>query len=164
MNSRNSNIVFSLVLILLTTGCKKDKVPEPQVYEPTKWEKISGDYKVFDTNGIFLFDMSLNYTHYDQNNTDSLHFSNFDGSFNFSSLQSFFSNSPEMFIRILAPNPLKDYDGNSWQLYENPNSTFDNVFNNDTIRMRFNKNNLAYYLLDLIPYSECVCEQIAVKQ
>jgi hypothetical protein len=42
-------------------ACRKDKVQEPVIEEPTKWELISGDYKVYDTLGEYLYKMSINY-------------------------------------------------------------------------------------------------------
>ena len=72
-------------------SCKKDIVPLPtpvSVPEPTIIEKIVGNYKVFDTLGMFLYDMSISHSSNSSIGQDSLIYNNFDGQFNFSAVQS----------------------------------------------------------------------------
>jgi len=149
--------------VSLIFSCTKEKTPVPVTPEPTKWEKIAGHYKVYDTTGIFLYDMNIIHIHVNEQ-TDSLRFENFDGEFNFTVKQSNpnpgnYPNYVDIGYHILL------YDSNSkrWKLggatYEYYNS-----FNNDTLPLRFQKTNINYYISDLVPYYACDCKQIAVKQ
>jgi len=80
-------------------SCTKEKTPIPVVPEPTKWEKIAGHYKVYDTIGVYLYDMDLIHTHNNITNRDSIRFENFDGEFTFTAQQEEFGNLP-MYVRI----------------------------------------------------------------
>ncbi len=153
--------------ILAATSCKKEVEPPELPTPPTKWEVISGNYKIYDTTGIFLYDMQLAHKiGYNQwgLEEDSLIFSNFDGEFNFTTQQ--FTPNPlnaPNHVRIGGHDTLYDSQSKRWKLsgamYENYNS-----FENDTIFLRFSKTNINYYLSDLTPYHACDCKQIAVKQ
>ena len=152
-------------MIIVIFSCRKDKVQEPVVEEPTKWELISGDYKVYDTLGDYLYDMNIE--HFKKTNEsgytrDSLKYQNFDGSFDFKCQQE--NTAIEMRIQIGSHNPIQDYSSNRWHLFGVSSEPEFNSFNNDTIILRFNKTNILYYLQDLVPYYECECKQIAVKQ
>ena len=145
-------------------GCTKDKTHEP--FEPTKWEKIAGTYKVYDTTGVYLYTMeiehSLGYNSFG-NQIDSLVFKNFDDQHYFSTYQSLSSGSNKMQIRIIAPNPIKDKTNNRWQLYEVTDDVT-NVWVDDTIILGFHRNNALYYLEDLTSYEDSTYRQVAVKQ
>jgi hypothetical protein len=144
--------------------CTKEKVPIIQPMEPTKWEKISGDYKVYDTNEVYLYEMEISHfqsTDQFGNPVDSLEFMNFDNNFTFKTQQDFYES---MVIQIVSPDPIKDNNNKSWELYGISPDSGDNEFISDTIRLKFNKNNFSYYLSDLVPYYFCVCKQVAIKQ
>lgn len=143
-------------------ACTKEKTPTPATPEPTKWEKISGHYKVFDTTGVYLYDMDLIHIHNPVNNRDSIRFENFDGEFTFTSEQQEWSNIP-MGVTIGGGDMLYDSNNKRWKLYGASWLDY-NVFYNDTIKLRFNKTNINYYIEDLTPYYACDCKQIAVKQ
>ena len=159
-------IVPTLVgAILLVTSCKKDKVPSPTpTPEPTKWEKIEGTYKVYDTLGVYLYDMNIIHVPSGNNNTDSLKFENFDGEFTFTYKQEDFSNEPELLIRFGYHDTLVDSNLKRWKILYSIDSEYDNVLNGDTLKMNFAKTNINYYIEDLTPYYACDCKQIAVKQ
>ena len=146
----------------LFLSCTKEKTPKPVIAEPTKWEKISGHYKVYDTTGIYLYDMNLVHIHNEYTNRDSIRFENFDGEFIFTSLQQEFSNVP-MGVTIGGGDLLFDSNNKRWKLY-GPSWLDYNIFNSDTINLRFNKTNINYYIEDVTPYFACDCKQIAVKQ
>lgn len=147
-------------------SCKKDKVPLPS--EPTKWEKIAGTYKVYDTLGAFLYEMEI--IHHvgidgQGNNIDSLKFANINGEFDFSKEQSnqIISNMPPNHFNIGNHNPIKDKSGKRWNLQ----GLTDNVYNcliGDTIKLRYSKSNIQYYISDLTPYYSAICIEIAIKQ
>ena len=149
---------------VLFGSCKKDKVPISEPTELTKWEKIAGNYKVFDTLGIYLYDMSISHSHNFSNNTDSLYFENLDDNFDFSSLQlNFGSGVSEYFITIGPQDTIYDNANNRWKLLAIADVNF-NTLINDTIKMKYRITNINYYLSDLVPYCDTTKIQIAVKQ
>ena len=153
--------------MILITGCDKDKTPNPlKPHIPTKWELIPGNYKVYDTTGEFLYDMSISYssgTNIYGNTIDTAHFENFDGEFDFSVIQAPISNFPNM-ISMGFHDSIRDGSGNRWRIFPYvPDYTYNN-FLNDTILFYFQKHNTPYWLNDGTSYFYCDCKQIAVKQ
>lgn len=145
-------------------SCTKDKTPTvPGSAEPTKWEKIAGHYKVYDSTGIYLYDMNLINIHVNEQ-VDSLRFENFDGEFTFTVKQLYPSpiNYP-MCISIGGHDTLYDSNSKRWKLSAGISDEYNN-FRNDTIHLNFQKTNINYYIQDVTPYYACDCKQIAVKQ
>jgi hypothetical protein len=161
-------LILTFVGMSILLACTKERTPTPVTPsppEPTKWEKIAGHYKVYDTTGVYLYEMNLTHkTGLNQSGMeeDSLVFENFDGNFTFTALQVDFSNIP-MYIRIGGGDPLYDSNNKRWKLSAGISDYYNN-FVNDTIKLRFNKTNINYYISDLTPYYACDCKQIAVKQ
>jgi hypothetical protein len=151
-----------IVGVSLFFSCTKEKTPTPVIPEPTKWEKIAGHYKVYDTTGVYLYDMDLIHSHNDATNRDSIRFENFDGEFTFTTKQLEASNLP-MFVQIGGWDTLYDSNNKRWKLSAGISDSYNN-FRNDTIKLRFNKTNINYYIEDVTPYYACDCKQIAVKQ
>ena len=54
-------VLYFGLLSVLFLACCKDKIQKPIVEEPSKWEMIPGDYKVYDTLGGYLYDMEIKY-------------------------------------------------------------------------------------------------------
>ncbi len=149
--------------VCFTVACTKDKTPKPTTPpEPTKWEKIAGHYKVYDTNGVYLYDMDLIHIHNDVTNRDSIRFVNFDGEFSFTTQQEEAINIP-MYVAIGGGDTLFDSNNKRWKL-NGWTLTYYNNWNNDTIPLRFQKTNINYWIQDATPYFSCDCKQIAVKQ
>jgi len=160
-------LLFLLFIIGLASYTKDKIVPCPEP-EPTKYELISGDYKVYDTLGGFLYDMNINYIQGPVDNgipRDTIVFENFDGEFNFAQPQGYNPGNPELYIKIGQVDTLFDSQGKRWKLLNSAiNETYDNTFLNDTIKIRFHKTNINYWIEDAVPFYECYCKQIAVKQ
>nr|WP_294858082.1 hypothetical protein [uncultured Fluviicola sp.] len=151
-----------IVGIGLFFSCTKEKTPTvTPPPEPTKWEKIAGHYKVYDTTGVYLYEMDL--IHVNEQN-DSLRFENFDGEFTFTVKQLYPSpaNFP-MCISIGGHDTLFDSNSKRWKLSAGISEEYNN-FKNDTIRLNFQKTNINYYIEDVTPYYAYDCKQIAVKQ
>lgn len=158
-------VTVMLICIMLSVACKKDKtpisMPEP---EPTKWEKIAGTYDVYDTTGVYLYELKLTPIFKENGIIDSLRFENFDGEFYFTTQQMYpYPDNMQMVISIGVHNELYDNNNKRWKLggalYEDYNN-----YINDTIRLRFQKTNINYWVEDAVPYYACDCKQIAVKQ
>ena len=156
-----------LFVALFIVSCDKGKVPAPKtpvIPEPTKWEVIPGDYKIYDTLGNYLYDMSI--THWDTilpngYRRDTFLFENFDGNFNFKMPQIEASNMafPRYSFYVGSHEPLYDPNNDRWQLY-----TYDSYYQNDTIRMWFKVHNIIYWIEDSRTYEFREVRQYGVKQ
>ncbi len=154
-----------LICIMLSVACKKDKVPNtiPEPH-PTKWELIEGVYDVYDTTGVYLYELKLTPIYKENGIIDSLRFENFDGEFHFTTKQMY--PDPDNFpnyIRIGSHDTLYDANNKRWKIHSGLSDVYNN-FLNDTIRLRFQKTNINYWVEDAVPYYACDCRQIAVKQ
>jgi hypothetical protein len=155
-------MIIAVTVAIWIMGCKKE-VPVVTAPEPTKWDKITGTYKVYDTLGAYLYELNIVHIPHPENETiDSLRFENFDGEFTFTAIQTNASNYL-MSVRIGSHDNLYDSNHKRWKL---SGALFDdyNKFENDTIRLRFQKTNINYWVEDAVPYYACDCKQIAVKQ
>ncbi|MFN5417695.1 MAG: hypothetical protein ACK5B9_11610 [Flavobacteriia bacterium] len=146
------------------TSCTKEKVPlPPEPVEPTKWEKIAGDYKVYDTLGNYLYEMNIEHFKAKYVNIDSLWFTNIDGNFNFGYQQSNAIGAYEYYLILGHHGPLLDTNGNRWKVIDVADIPY-NTFKNDTILLKYRITNINYYLEDLTPYMDTTKIQIAVKK
>lgn len=155
--------LIPLIGIGFLLACTKEKTPTPVTPNLTFWEKVEGNYKVYDTTGVYLYEMNIVNIHVNEY-TDSLRFENFDGEFTFTVKQS--SPNPSNYPNYVDLGyHITLYDSNSkrWKL---GGATYEyyNNFSNDTLPLRFLKTNINYYIEDLTPYYACDCKQIAVKQ
>ena len=118
-------------------SCTKDKTPTPP--EPTKWEKIAGNYKVYDTLGSYLYDLEIIHTYNDSLKIDTLIYLNLNNQFNLFSRQYYNPpNADPFYIRIGPEDPIFDKQNNRWDLFpfgEYPTEGF-NIWKNDTILMK----------------------------
>ena len=151
------------VFCWMATGCKKEVSPiTPELQ--TRWKKIEGNYKVYDTLGDFLYELKLTPIYKEDGIIDSLRFENFDGEFDFTVRQMY--PDPDNYpnhIRIGGHDTLYDSNNKRWKIFSGLFSDY-NSFINDTIRLRFQKTNINYWMEDLVPYYHCICKQVAVKQ
>ena len=158
-----------LTLLLLTAACTKDKTPVPATpvpVAPSKWDLIPGNYKVYDTVGSFLYDMQIAHTtgtHPNGNRLDTLHYTNFDGNFNFSAIQSQGSIYPNN-VTIGSYTALHDSIDNRWDIFGYSSDNEYNNFRNDSIVFYFEKQNMPYWINDGTIYFNGLIKHIAVKQ
>lgn len=158
-------ILRSILYILIASfvaSCNKDKVQTTVVVEPTKWELISGDYKVYDTLGAFLYDMSISHKKNEPLNEDSLMFENFDGEFTFTVKQDDFTNYP-LYLTLGFHDTICDSQSNRWRLMAGLSEDYNQLID-DTIKLRFTRTNINFWFEDVVPYFTCDCKQIAIKQ
>lgn len=159
-------ILIPIVIVGISSlfACTKEKVPSvPAPGELSLWEKVNGHYKVYDTTGVYLYDMNIVHIHVNEQ-VDSLRFENFDGEFTFTVKQS--SPNPinyPNYVRIGGHDTLYDSNNKRWKL-GGAAYYYYNSYHNDTIPFRFQKTNINYYIQDVTPYYACDCKQIAVKQ
>ncbi len=146
-------------------SCTKDKIPTPP--ELTKWEKIAGNYKVYDTLGIYLYDMEIVHIYNDSAKIDTLVYLNLNDRFEIFSRQYFLPNNVNPFSISIGPeDPIFDKQNNRWDLFplgDYPTESF-NVWKNDTIIMKYRLTNIKYWIEDATPYLDTIIKQVAVKQ
>jgi len=153
---------FQLLFILsfVTTSCKKDPAFVPTPPQPTKWEKIPGNYKVYDTSGVHLYDMRIKF--YTQLNYYFFTFINFDNGSNLAIYQD--QSTPYTnTISIGNCNGIYDAHSNRWNTTDLGSYAYD-LFFNDTIELNFEKDNGPYWQEDDTTYHHIVVKQIAVKE
>jgi hypothetical protein len=154
-----------LFLIVLVAGCKKDKTPTPEpAPAPTKWELIPGQYKVYDTIGNYLYDMSiLHWTALTQEGyrRDTFLFEQFDGQFNIKSYQPEVnpSNYPKYYFYLGSHQPIYDSNNDRWQFFG-----YDAHYSNDSIYFEYKLENILYYIQDARPYEYRKEKRIGIKQ
>lgn len=157
---------INLLFAIFVFSCKKNEPPiihTPE--EVSKFDVIPGKYKVYDTLGEFLYEMEIVFKSGDDSlnvqNPDSLQFINMDGQYDYTYEQSNanITNWPKNYFYLGIFDPLIDTLGNRTFFFG-----ISAALINDTIEMKFQKNNIKYYLHDAVPYYACDCKQIAVKQ
>jgi|SaaInl5LU_22_DNA_1037371.scaffolds.fasta_scaffold05891_4 hypothetical protein len=166
--------LYSLILLIVVCflslfSCKKEEkvscITEPI---PT-WVRFVGDYKVYDTTGVFLYNMKI--SHFSGINSygseiDSFFIENFIDTFDFKVHYSL--NLNLNFFDYGGHDSIPDKNGNHWFLdaFFNDSSTpvEENTLINDTIIFKYRLTNIKYYLSESVPYYYCDCKQIGVKQ
>lgn len=160
-------IMPALVGIILFSSCKKDKVPTPAttpVPELTKWEVIPGTYKMYDTLGNYMHDMSIQHWYALNENgdrKDTFQFTNFNGEFSFKNFQidANITNLPKYFFYVGSHQPLYDQNNDRWQLW-----TYNAYYSNDSIYLSYKLHNILYYIEDTRPYESIEIKQFGIKQ
>lgn len=163
-------ILFIIALFLLIS-CSKDKeVAQPQT-PPEEWEKFIGTYKVYDTTGVYLYEMDIAHffkgdNHYDPN-ADSLILRNFADTFDLKIVYSRNSVDKNRFD-IGIHDTILDKSGNTWLISgraDDPATAFEeNRLANDTLMFYFQQTNILYFFNENQPYFFCLCKHVAVKQ
>jgi len=156
--------ILAIAGMSILFSCTKEKTPVPVTSEPTNWELIPGTYKMYDSLGNYLNDMNItHWTGYTEQNArrDTFQFDGFDGQFSFKQFQSEVtpSNWPKHSFEIGYHQPLYDSNNDRWQLYG-----YEARFSNDTIYLRYQIQNILYYIEDVRPYENRTVRRIGIKQ
>lgn len=163
---RQSYLIYLLIFLF---SCSKEKVPVVQSPPAKQWEKFVGNYKVYDTLGTFLFDANI--THYSSLNefgveVDSILIQNFadtmDLKFQFS------YNTNINYFQFQFHDSITDYNVKSWHvsiIFDDISTTeLENELRNDTMVLYFKMTNLPYYINESVPYFDCNCKHVYLKQ
>lgn len=163
-----SYLSFCCFLFLLVS-CSKDKVPIPIVSPEKSWEKFVGNYKVYDTTGVYLFDAIIE--HFTGNNQfnvpiDSLKIRNFCNSINLKF--EFIRYQDSNFIDIAFHDSIKDFENNTWsitRISNDPSSQeIENTLVNNRMTLYFRKTNIKYWMNESVPYVYENVKHVYVKQ
>jgi hypothetical protein len=149
-----------LLILAAVISCRKDPEP-PQPTETDNRNQFVGTYKVYDTTGIYLYDLEIQKA--GNAERDSLMLMNFAGRFNLRIIhESYYAGN---YINIGINHPIKDFDDKSWHLSRKTgNPEYENNLIQDTIVFYFTMTNIAFYINEGVPYYNCECKHVAVKQ
>lgn len=158
-------LLYSLIAIATLTSCEKDSAPNTALIN-TKWKLIPGDYKVYDTSGVFLYDMEIKFTtqpdFFNGGEIYFFRFSNFIGATNTAIYQNEDSPYTNSF-RIGNCAGIYDAQGNHWNTTDLGSRAY-NIFSNDTLEFNYIQENGPYWEADDTSYHYDTIRQIAVKQ
>lgn len=154
-----------LFMSALLASCKAEKVkPTESTKEGSKFDRIKGDYKVYDTLGSYLYELKIEHRYGKDSEgytKDSLVFINTDNQFNTIRSQSNanITNWPKDYLTLGSADPIFDTNNRKIALYG-----YQTALINDTIVLEFRKDNIKYYISQMVPYYYQKCKHIAVKQ
>lgn len=147
----------------ILSGCEKDDKDCPTTSTPPDGrDKFVGQYKVYDTTGTYLYSMEILKAS-GSTGIDSLYVINWGDRFNMY-VQHDDGNSTS-FLNIIPPYPAFDHLGDRWAFFPDWDSLFQsNVLLNDTLRMSYEINNIAFYAEDGVPFFTWAYREYGVKQ
>ena len=161
-----------IFLLTALASCRKDPpVPDPPD-PPFVWERFIGDYKVYDSTGFYIYDMSILHDIVwqpspDVQRIDTLKIVNFNGKLDLRFRFMETTNEPN-YLNIGIHHPVLDHDGYSWHVSRKSNDPHDpvkvNTLINDTIILYFQMSNIAFCQAEGVPCYHIIEKQIAVKQ
>lgn len=148
--------------VICSYGCRKDSVePGPSVPEDGR-QKFMGIYDVYDTLGNWRYEMEIS-LHQGITNIDSVYVVNWGNEFNLF-IQHDDGNTSN-YLNLNGQFGIEDHEGHSWALFEEYDSLFMNGhLVNDTLRMSYLKDNIAFYVADGVPYFSQSYREYAVKR
>tara|TARA_B100000795_G_C22628729_1_gene371764 strand:+ start:271 stop:750 length:480 start_codon:yes stop_codon:yes gene_type:complete len=158
-------------MTFLLFSCKKSEVQDCVPSEEKEpWEKFAGAYKVYDTSNVYLYEINISHVFNGINNignkSDSLLIENFGGNFDYR--YEFRNLIDKNGLDLFHKNPLMDLTGNNWYFWSNSDDLetpqIENYLTNDTIYLSYLLDNTPYWVEDGVPYFNCECREIAVKQ
>ena len=162
-------IILFLVIHAFSCSKKEEELPTP-ITEPEQWERFAGDYKVYDTLGNFLYDMSLIHffsgNNIYQNYADSVIIQNFADTFDLK--YEFIETIDKRMFDFGFHDSIVDKNNKSWGLWsladDSTTIVKENYLFNDTIIFYFEQDNIKYHNIESQPYYKCVCKHVAVIQ
>ena len=153
-----------MLAVVLLTGCKKDEKPEPSNAN-TKWKKIPGNYKVYDSSGTFLKDMIIVYTTKPDINGGEIRFFRYKPFLEYGHVQVYQDASTPYSNTISFGNLVGIHDSQykRWVITDLGSFAYD-MQTNDTIEINLDKDNAPYWEEDSTTYHHEVMKLFAVKQ
>jgi hypothetical protein len=150
------------VCAALWCGCRKDRdCPSSPRAAVDGRDQFVGQYKVYDTTGVYLYDMEILKSN-DQGG-DSLYALNWAGRFDFYVRHE--NGDMTDLLNINPPFPSLDGLGGRWAFTRQYDSAFmSNRLVRDTLRMSYFISNIAFYAEDGVPFFEWSYREYGVKQ
>ncbi len=157
-----NSIVFITCLMVCCAGCRKEKEC-PVTSSPVDGrDKFVGQYKVYDTTGVYLYSMEIMKAS-GTSGIDSLFVVNWGDRFDLYVQHD--AGNTTSFLNLIPPFPSLDHYGKRWAFSAETDQTFQsNVLLNDTLRMSYVINNIAFYAADGVPFFTWSYREYGVKQ
>jgi len=152
--------ILSLHLGALLQGCRKEEEVCPAPSAPVDWRnQFVGRYNVFDTLGNYRYAMEI----FRSSFPDSLYVVNWGNAFDVYVAHD--DTDPSALFNFGSYFPAYDHLGHRWSV----SGEFDQVFQsnflvNDTLRMSYVINNIAFYAQDGVPFFVWSYREYGVKQ
>lgn len=162
----NQTASVSLWIIIaafaLCIGCGKEKKCPASRAPFDGRDQFVGNYLVYDTTGAYLYSMEILKAS-GTSGIDSLYVVNWGNRFDMY-VQHDDGNSTS-FLNIVPPFPSVDHQGNRWAFFQEDDLAFhSNMLIDDTLRMSYLINNIAFYVDDGVPFFSWSYREYGVKQ
>lgn len=159
---RRSYLLVALLAVFFG-ACTRDEPAGPS--DPSApvdgRTKFVGTYDVYDTLSNWLYEMEIS-PHSGATNVDSVHIANWGGAFDFYAQQD--DGNLTNYLNMSGQFGIADHAGNHWALYREHDTLFNNRLVNDTLRLSYGKDNIAFYVADGVPYFSQSYREYAVKR
>ncbi|MEN9302337.1 MAG: hypothetical protein RL264_766 [Bacteroidota bacterium] len=162
-------LIFFSIVCLSISSCTKDKTPIPPQPQEEPWEKFVGNYKVYDTSGVYLFDSEIE--HYSGKNiyglyNDSLRIKNFMNKMDYEFI--FIPDVNPLLLDLKIQDSIVDYSNHHWFLYriydDTNTSIHENCLIDGKLTLYFNITNIKFYINESVPYVNETIKHVYVKQ
>jgi len=155
-------VIAALIPVLLSTSCRRDRSVDPIApQEIDGRQKFTGIYDVYDTLGNWNYEMEISL--HPGLGIDSLRIDNWADNFIVYCQQDAGDQSNLLDFGLYFG--IQDSQGKRWALYrESDDSFMANRLVNDTLRMAYSLNNIAFYTADGVPYFSQSYREYAVKR
>jgi hypothetical protein len=161
---RHSLFIGLFVLLSISLCCCRPEDPVPPSAQPSTdgRQKFVGVYDVYDTLGLWRYEMEIS-VHSGVSNIDSILILNLGDSFDVYVQHDDGNNSA--FLNLAGHFGILDHEGYRWALFGEYDPLFrDGVMRNDTLRLAYFKDNIAFYVADGVPYLRQSYREFAVKR
>lgn len=163
-------ILSLFAFITLSCSKEKEQIEPIEVNIPEQYERFIGNYKVYDTLGVFMYDMSIIHNskviYPNGQRSDTITIQNFADTFDVK--YEFRNTIDKNGFDFGFHDSIVDYNNKSWGLWSLSDDTTsivkENQLLNDTMVMYFKMDNIKYYMQEAQPYYMCECKHVAVKQ
>jgi len=149
-------------LLLVSSGCRKEKHDCPSTPATVDGrDQFVGQYNVYDTNGAYLYAMEIMKA--SDSGNDSLFVVNWGNKFDLyvQHHDADLTNG----LNLIPPFPSYDHDGHRWAFFHESDPEFQGGYLiNDTLRMSYLLDNIAFYFDDGVPYFSGSFREYGVKQ
>jgi hypothetical protein len=151
-----------ILWLLLAGSCKKDEKDCPPASNDVDGrDQFAGQYNVFDTNGVFQYAMEIMKAN--DPGKDSLFVVNWGGRFDL--YIQHHDGDLTNGLNLIPPFPSYDHEGNRWAFFADNDAVFNsNKLVNDTLRLSYLIDNIAFYFEDGFPYFSGSFREYGVKQ
>ena len=154
------SINILLLFLIGITSCKKEVISSEPPYIEQWWDEYYGIYTVFDTANDVTYQMEIKQIERNFNGIfiDSVSFINVANKFDVGRIfeqNVTYLDGPSIGVF----DSLMDVDNYNWTF----SAGLSEKESNDTLELKYTKSNIQYYMDDGVPFYNCICIDLAVK-